>query len=498
MNTHVAKSFASQVGAECLALIGHRRASDVVAWREGRPISAQRYLADVLALARLLPDAHYMINGCQDRYRFAVGMGAALMQRQISVLPHNHVASTLSHLEARFQGLYCLSDTDDVFPDLIRIRYPVALDGEQALAGWQPVADAPVARLEGFAQLSFDAGQVAACLFTSGSTGTPVAHQRTWGQIVRSALSEASRLAPAMATGTPAVLGTVPPQHSYGFESTVFLALLAGWSFAAERPFFPVDVLDSLDQLPRPRLLVTTPVHLRALLAVERSGIAADLVLSATAPLPDELAQDIERLLDAPVHEIYGSTETGQVATRRTLDGDEWQPLDGVTIGVGGNRTLPDGSAAPDGSTAPDASAGQAWAEGEHVGGRMALSDRIEMREAGRFVLLGRSADMVNIAGKRSSIAFLDTQLLSIDGVLDGAFLVADDDGKVNARMLAFVVAPDLTVEQITRALRERIESVFLPRPMYKVDGLPRDATGKLPRQRLLTLAGQLAGRAAS
>lgn len=458
-----------------LALIGHVRAGDPVAWRAGRAISARQYLADVRALTESLPDARYMLNGCSDRYHFAVAMAAALVRGQISVLPHNHVASTLAHLQSRFPGLYCLTDTDEVYPDLIRVRYPVEPAGAaEVVIGLAGDADTPIESLADYHGLQVAANQVAACLFTSGSTGMPTAHQRTWGQIVLSARVEAARLAVTMQAGTPVILGTVPAQHSYGFESTVHLALQAGWSFVAERPFFPADILDALVQMPRPRLLVTTPVHLRSMLGIDHARVAADLVLSATAPLPSELAADIEALLAAPVYEIYGSTETGQVASRRTLDGDEWLPLDGVTVAEVG---------------------GQAYAEGGHVGVRTPLSDQLGLRPGGRFVLLGRSNDMVNIAGKRSSIAFLEKQLLSIDGVHDGAFLVTSDPSNVAARLLAFVVAPQLSAEQIQAALRERVEAVFLPRPLLLVDALPRDGNGKLPRPRLEALARDLVGR---
>ena len=450
-----------------IALIGHQRSNDVLAWRGNEPIVARQFLAEVHALARMLPDARYMLNGCTDRYRFAVAMSAALVRGQISVLPHNHLPSTLSHLAAEFLGIYCLTDTEDVYPQLIRVRYPI--QPATFAVGGLP-ADQPIEALPEYQASQIPANQMAACLFTSGSTGAPMAHFRNWGQIVESARVEAARIG-AVLPGKPAILGTVPAQHSYGFESTVHLPLQAGWSFAAERPFFPADVLDRLERLPRPRMLVTTPVHLRAMQGASHGQVMADLVLSATAPLPVELAQAIETLFDGPVHEIYGSTESGQVASRRTLDGDEWLPLDGVQIGE---------------------QDGRAFAEGAYVNGRMFLSDQIRLCAGGRFVLLGRSVDMVNIAGKRSSISFLEGQLLDIEGVKDGAFLVSDDQSNVAARVLAFVVAPGLTPEKINAALRTRIEAVFLPRPLLMVDALPRDGNGKLPRLRLEALAREL------
>ena len=58
----------------------------------------------------------------------------------------------------------------------------------------------------------------------------------------------------------------------------------------------------------------------------------------------------------------------------------------------------------------------------------MALHDVVELIGPDRFLLLGRSADLVNIAGKRSSLAFLTHQLTTIPGVLDGAYFMPDEE----------------------------------------------------------------------
>ena len=74
----------------------------------------------------------------------------------------------------------------------------------------------------------------------------------------------------------------------YGFESTVLLALLSGNAFSAERPFYPADIAAAIAAVPQPRALVTTPVHLRALLASAIDLPPLDLIVSATAPLGQE------------------------------------------------------------------------------------------------------------------------------------------------------------------------------------------------------------------
>jgi acyl-coenzyme A synthetase/AMP-(fatty) acid ligase len=102
---------------------------------------------------------------------------------------------------------------------------------------------------------------------------------------------------------------------------------------------------------------------------------------------------------------------------------------------------------------------------------------------------------MVNIAGKRTSLASLNHHLNAIPGVRDGVFLMPDDDDGAVTRPLAFVVAPGLNSEDILGALRKSVDTVFLPRPLYFVDELPRNTTGKLTRESLLRLKQECAKR---
>lgn len=324
-----------------------------------------------------------------------------------------------------------------------------------------------------------DCTQVVAQVFTSGSTGVPVPHVKHWGSLVRNVRAEAERLGIG---ADHAILGTVPPQHMYGLESTVLMPLQSGAALHAGRPFYPADISAALAGLPRPRVLVTTPYHLRALLADAAPLPAADLLLSATAPLSHDLAREAETRFGAPLHEIYGCTETGQLASRRTTAGAEW-------------HTLPDIRLRREGQAL--------WAEGGHIDRPTCLADVIELTGGNpvstTFLLRGRHADLVNIAGKRTSLAYLNHQLNAIPGVRDGVFLLPGEDNPDRiGRLAALVVAPGLTPAALTQALRERIDPVFLPRPLLFVDVLPRNATGKLPSQIAQDLLATLQTRAAT
>jgi len=124
---------------------------------------------------------------------------------------------------------------------------------------------------------------------------------------------------------------------------------------------------------------------------------------------------------------------------------------------------------------------------------RTLMCDVIEIVGADEFLLHGRTADLVNVAGKRSSFAYLNAQLNAIPGVLDGAFFLREGlSGDIGvARLGAVVVAPGASVPALMEHLRRRIDPVFLPRPLLLVEQLPRNATGKLPQQALQSFAEQ-------
>jgi acyl-coenzyme A synthetase/AMP-(fatty) acid ligase len=424
---------------------------DIIAVRAQRPISRTQFARDVTALAARLPAHEYMLNACTDRYRFMVGFAAALRRRQISLLPASDTPGVLQALAEDYPDLYALTDGADLpLPSLV---YPDDLDSADAALDSFVVPDA----------------QPALILFTSGSSGRPKPVQKSWGVLKRSAQAAGQRLGLTRLRGAT-LIGTVPHHHSYGLESAILLGLQNGLIIDAEWSLYPGDIRAAIERSSRPRILVTTPVHLRALVGEPGGMPPVDLILSATAPLPLALAAQAESCFGAPLIEIYGCTEAGQVATRRTVDETPWQCLDGVDL-VQDEHGI--------------------WASGAAVEGTALLQDMIERRGPGSFVLGDRAGDLVNIAGKRTSLAYLNHQLVSIAGVQDAVFLMEETDGQRVARLMALAVAPGLRAEAIVQELRERIDAAFLPRPLVLVDELPRNPLGKLPREALLRLAGR-------
>ncbi len=445
-----------------LPLIAHRRLDAVMAWRGNAPVSVRQFLGEVGYVAGQLPPGRHVLNLCGDRYRFTVALAACIVSGRISLLPSTHTPEMVRQMQRIAPDVFCIVD-QGAGVDLPIFRYPESTP--------PPAADPAIPEI--------DCAQVVARVFTSGSTGVPLPHVKRWGSLVRNVQAEAERLGIG---ALHAIVGTVPPQHMYGLESTVLLPLQCGAALHAGRPFYPADICTALSNLPRPRMLVTTPYHLRAVLTDQATLPAVDQLLSATAPLSQDLASEAESRFGAPLYEIYGCTETGQLATRRTTAGAEWQTLPAVHLRREGEVI---------------------WAEGGHIDSPTGLADVIELTGDGpvstTFLLHGRHADLVNIAGKRTSLAYLNHQLNAIPGVQDGVFLLPREDSPGSiGRLTALVVAPGLTPSDLTRALRERIDPVFLPRPLLFVDALPRNATGKLPSQLAQDLLATLQSRGAT
>ncbi|MCK9259100.1 MAG: AMP-binding protein [Azoarcus sp.] len=429
-------------------LVSHTDPDALVARRHGEAISLRRFLADIERVTAALPDCGHILNVCTDRYRFAVGLAASMVSGRVSLLPSTYTPETLRHLAAFAPDCQILTDGDPAQLSLPAVSFPALCEAQDV-----PATMPAIPRL--------DAAQLVAWVFTSGSTGTPVPHRKTWGRLVINVRAEGVAL--GLDPARPATLiGTVPPQHMYGFESTVLVAWQSGAAFDAGRPFYPADIAATLASTPAPAALITTPFHLRTLFDEGIALTPVALVVSATAPLPAELAQAAEVRLQAPLLEIYGSTETGQIATRRSAQTEQWTLFPDIRL---------------------EERDGQTWADGGHIEVAVPMSDVIEQAGNGRFLLRGRNADLINIAGKRTSLGYLNQQLLSVSGVRDGGFHLPDGerDGHIT-RLAAFVVAPGIDPASLRAALRERIDPAFMPRPLIFLDTLPRNATGKLPR----------------
>lgn len=459
------------------------RAPEAILFRRGaEAITVRRFLAEVAVLAARLPDRPHVLNLCADRYNALLGLAAALSRGQVMLLSADRTERRQREIAALYPGLYPMADAVQDDPAWAVPEGAIRVGGE-AGAGLA-VPPNPL----------IPAGRVAIIGFTSGSTGQPGAHPKPWGALVAASRAAAARFGlerPAGESGAATLVATVPAQHMYGFETTLALPLHAATASHAGPFFYPVEVAEALHAAPAPRLLVTTPLQMRALL---RSGAALPplrAVISATAPLDPDLAREAEAAWSTEVLEIYGATEMGSIASRRTVEGEAWHLYDSVAL-----RPVEAPADAADG--AADGTSGRMEALVAGMPGPVPLADAVTLAAGGRaFRLLGRHADIVKLGGKRVSLASLNRLLQAVPGVEDGVFLVPEDlDRNPAARLLAFAVAPGMSGAAVLAALRGQVDPVFLPRGVTLLPALPRDRVGKLPAAALAALRRRQAEQA--
>lgn len=415
----------------------------IVAWHERRPVAAAEFLAHARTLAAAWPPGARVVNVCEQRYAFLVGFAAALLRGGHTLLPPSRAPAVVAEVVVANPGAIVCTDED----------VPHAPDpGARTL-------DAPL-------------GELACIGYTSGSTGRPRAFPKRWEAFLMTTATNSQRIAAAVGGAfarAPSIVATVPSQHMYGIETTVLLPLAGGMAVHGGRPLFPAEIAGALDGVPEPRVLVTTPVHLRTLVesrgTVERWPRVAAIV-SATAPLDAELAQAAEELLGAVLVEMFGATETCVFATRRTAVESAWLLQPGVRLESTADGTL---------VHAP-------W-----LAGPVPLQDHVETRADATFRVIGRDTDLVEVAGKRASLQDLTRRIREVPGVVDAIAFQTDPLGAAGVRRIAaLVVAPGRDAAAIRRDLARAMDPVFLPRPLVLVDALPHNEVGKLPRERLL------------
>jgi acyl-coenzyme A synthetase/AMP-(fatty) acid ligase len=305
------------------------------------------------------------------------------------------------------------------------------------------------------------------CLYTSGSTGSPEPQVKTLAQLVCGGELLGERLNGQLEgglTASRAIVSSVPPQHMFGLESSIMLPLLYALPVQEHRPLLPADVRAAFENSGRGSAVwIAAPVHLQALVRADEIVPNCRLVVASTMALSPALAARAEALVGAPVLEVYGSTETGALATRRTAHDGHWLALDGVRL-------------------EEDVNGSKAW--GSHFPSPRRLTDTIERETPDRFRLLGRDSDLIKIGGRRASLAGLNLLLQELPGLDDGVFYLPPG-GETTERLVLIHAGAQISRAVVHAWLRERIDPIFLPRALIHVERLPRSENGKLSRAAL-------------
>jgi acyl-coenzyme A synthetase/AMP-(fatty) acid ligase len=420
---------------------------------DGGNRSAADLARDARAIAQSIPEASpgsQVLVACADRYAFAACLLAAWGRGHGVTLPPNAQERAALDLAAHTSVRAFLHDDDraagtSVLPLLSRHPAPLAKIELDPIEGNRPVVT----------------------LFTSGSAGTPRACAKTADQL----LGEADMLGSGPCSGLRRIVVTVPAIHIYGLLFGVAVPLLCGGAFVRRTPLHAETVALALRSFQADGL-VTVPAHLRALEVLAPGAIDPGLrVFSSGAALPPAVGDMLRSRFGVRVTEVLGSSETGGIAKREHATA-RWAPFAGVRVSAAadGQMLLESPFAPPDGPRP------------------LPCADRIEVEADGTFRHLGRADNVVKVASKRVDLDEIQRVLVGLPGVVDAAVIAEPTASARGVSVYAAVVAPTWSPATLLAALRDHFDPAVLPRRIVCVAQLPREATGKLPRERLLAL----------
>lgn len=433
----------------------------------GQSVLPSEFMADIQWCAEQLPAQQFVINLCTHRYWFMVGFFAAIVRGQTNLLPSKRSAAELQRLSDTYPSSYFLTDLNNT-EDSTSLGPTHSIGGQIANNG---KSSAP----------QIDPDLCAAIAFTSGSTGAPQAHKKSWAMLSEFRRWHRSYL-PGDEQTSRGLVATVPAWHMYGLEWAMMLPTCAPISVHCGADFFPGDLVQALNEYSvEETILVATPTHLRALIKAPKTNKPVSTTITATAPLTENLCSSVETHLRTTLFEIYGCSEIGSLAWRAPgkPEHQNWEFFSGLTIKPQAVESEPDTLALT--------------VHCEHVATPVLLSDRFEGVGGSQYQLLGRASDMVKVAGKRESLANINNRLLGVEGVVDGLIYNPEHyQQPATGRLAALVVAPDISDQQLRSELAKVIDAAFLPRPIRRVSKLPRADTSKLSQHAVVELLNQL------
>lgn len=377
---------------------------------------------------------------------FCAALVALWESGRIAVLPPNDRPETLAQLATEVDG-----------------TLPVAPGEHEAEQRDTTVTAQPVPE-------RLSASATALILHTSGSTGEPLCLAKRFDQLD----AELAAHADIWPLAGSAVISQVSHQHIYGLLTGILHPLCAGVPFCGDESRYPEGLVTRLEEAGAAGLasvVISSPAQLSRLPEHLPWPAAPRIkwVFSSGAPLQAEHAQRAERLLQAPLFEIYGSTETGGIAQRRQQQGTMWQPLPSVELAYQNNQLSLR-------STFLEQPL-RWWQQPDRV-----------VPKAGGFELQGRTDRLVKIAGKRVSLDQIERTLAAVEGVIKARCVRLDQaDGRLGVVVMlhdAYIPhhhdSRHELIQQLRGHLSSQLEPVAIPRYWRFVDAMPSNTQGKL------------------
>jgi len=247
-----------------------------------------------------------------------------------------------------------------------------------------------------------------------------------------------------------------------------------------------------LDDLARTNATVFpgTPVFYQAFCEMENVPSLPNLRLcvSAGAPLPMATAKRFRGKFGLPIHSFYGASECGGICYDREakdeIEGFVGAPMKDVDL------EMVDSKAKQSQIRVRSAAVGDGYfpeVDEEKLGNGVFAPDDLVARHRSGFKIVGRTSDVINVAGKKVNPAEIEERLLRFPGVRQAVAFGRLAGARLrNEEVAACVVADvDLSENELLEFCRGALGTWQVPKRIFLVDSIPKNVRGKISRREL-------------
>ncbi len=379
----------------------------------------------------------------EDKAIMAAALLASLGGGPTLLLPYAFSANALAQLQQTTGFTTAIADTTRDFPEGVKVLCPQAPGFTKMPLTPRALPQSELLRI-----------------FTGGSTGTP----QVWSKTAENLFGEGFFLAKRFAvTEHDCILATVSPYHIYGLLYSVILPLVSSATVVGETPSFPNEIVASANAQ-KATVLASVPVHYRVL---RHKKMSLRLAFSSAGMLDREDNEMFCRQNAHGIVEVYGSTETGGIATRNRSQGEEFfTPFSPIQWKIIDSRL-----AVHSPFISPELPVDAA--------GFFTTGDRVEAEGTDQFSLQGRIDTVTKVGGKRVDLEEVSLLIKKEPGVSDCVVMALPETGGREHCIVALIEGDAANSKAIKKSLALNLEAYALPRRIKKVERIPVTKNGK-------------------
>lgn len=347
-----------------------------------------------------------------------------------------------------------------------------------------------------------DNGQVAALVYTTGTTGNPKGVMLTHRNLLYiAAVSSTLRgLVPQ-----DRAWGVLPISHVYGLASVMLGTLYAGACLYLAPRFSAAAMLRAIGDDGLTILQGVPAMYARLLELNPAAPLASQLrfIYAGGSPLDPSLKLQVEQLFGLPLHNGYGMTESSPTISQTRLDAPRadtsvGMPIPGVEVRIvdAGGLAVAPGEAGELWVRGPNVMKGYyrepaASAEAIRAGGWLNTGDMARQEADGALFIVGRTKELIIRSGFNVYPLEVETVLNAHPGVTQSAVVGRTVAGG-NEEVVAFVETDPQhqpSVQELRDYLAQRVAPYKCPSHIVIMTALPAAATGKILKGQLKALA---------